>query len=78
MFCSVVLFEEILNNNFLILEEIAAVVIDEEGGHEPGEEDAHEAMGPPGVTGTSSSDGAGELEEPEEVLGDDGVSFTCN
>lgn len=29
-------------------------------------------MGPPGVAGTS--DEVGELEEPEEPLGDDGVS----
>lgn len=55
------------------IEEHAAVVIDEDADHEQGEEeDAPEAMGPPGVAGTS--DGMGEIEEVEEVLGDDGVS----
>lgn len=50
------------------------MVIDEEVDHEAGEEeDAPEAMGPPGVAGTS--DGTREVEESEEALGDDGVSF---
>lgn len=56
----------------LFLEEHASVVIDEEVDHEAGEEDTAEAMGPPGVPGTS--DGVSELEDAEEVSGDDGVS----
>lgn len=62
----------------IIIEEIPAVVVEEVDDRKQGDDaDAGDTHEPPVIAGTSSA-GAGDLENVEEALGDDGVSNKKN